>query len=309
MAINLTTRFLAKLHMQKSLDDTDDDDLIDRIINEVSQAIAAYTDRTFEITTYRRWYDGTGSPTLLLPDFPITRLFSVSIFSVTAMRVSSTDKRASVIVKDGNLFLNRTDSSGNEATEVEIKFTDQKTINTLATAIAAESTWSATVESSSDEGDQSSQLIRPVDGGNAADPDDIVLEIADDPEEARVAAESNQAIEMVRANTFRSAVFRSFPFGKTNIFVHFKAGFTLPEDLAANVAPTTPGNVPEDLTGYANEMTKAVYQSTKQNTGGLKSEKIGNYSYTLGANAKAVIQASLMDNRDGLSLHRSMRLV
>jgi len=311
MAENLTTMYWFKYHANIALTTTTDDTLIPKLIEEVSAAMGKRCARVWTNTERRLWLDGTGRDFITVPDFPITRILGVSIQTVNALKITNTTAQwASVAVRDGTMYLNSVNTSGTAASEIEIAFSSYKTISTLATQIDAQTGWDATVESNM--GNWSTQLIRPVDCSWSADGGYARLEIADLPSPARVRSESNQQIELadspdaVRGLPLR----RTFPPGTSNIMVWYKAGYTLPSPYNTNTAPTTAGNVPDDLTLLCNNITKSVYETTKQKTGAMKSEKFDNYSYTMGdGSSRAIIAQAIEDHREQLMNYVSSRLV
>lgn len=298
MAKNLTTRYLFKQYAKITA--TTDDSLIDVLINQCSQAIAAYCDRVFEATTYRAWLDGTGASYIMVPQWPVTRLYSASLSTVAVCKVENTSaKWANVIVKDGSLYLNSTDGTGAEATEIEAAFATYKDIDALATYISAQTGWSATVETS--QGDWSTQLIKPLSGRFAANSKWAELEVADEPEDVRMGANTNQRVEIISPYCF--------PMGRENVFVWYKAGYTLPAPLASNDAPTTDGNVPDDLTMACNQVVKAVLDGLGQKIGAMKSEKFDNYSYAVGDAGTAIMKQAIVDQAAVLIHHKSGKLI
>lgn len=300
MSVNLTTRYLAKVHANESLTTTTYDALIDILINQVSEAIAQACGRVFESTTYRKWFDGTGDRYLFLPEYPVTRLYSASINSIDVAKVKNTSAIwANVSVKDGVMYLNSTNSSGTDAAESTIALATYKIISTLATQIATISGWACTVDTGQDA--WASLLIRDIDGEWAVSPNDVTLEVPDEPEQARISSETNQCIEMVSPSIF--------PAGSKNIFIWYKAGYTLPAPIASSVAPTTAGDVPNDLTYICNDIIKQCLGASKQEVGVYNSERIGNYSYSIGPETRAAIQAGIESYRAALYPHKSTRLI
>jgi len=82
--MSLTTRYLYKQWCGK------DDDRLDQIVPQVSAIIGTFLHRTFALTVYRKWLDGTGDDKLLLPEWPITRIYGISTSAVSVMRVKNT---------------------------------------------------------------------------------------------------------------------------------------------------------------------------------------------------------------------------
>lgn len=60
---------LADLKTRLSISGTDDDDLLNDLLEEASRSIDDDTGRVFYTTTEARYFDGSGQDTLILPDF------------------------------------------------------------------------------------------------------------------------------------------------------------------------------------------------------------------------------------------------
>lgn len=298
MAKNLTTVFLYRQYAEITTD-TQTDLMLTRLIDQVSQAIAAYCDRTFELTTYKQWLDGTGRSFLALPQWPVTRLLGASTDTTDVGRLQFTGGTwATTTLKDGVLYLDSIDTAGAETSE-EITLASFPIMSGLATEVGTKTGWTLTVDG--DNGTQPSTLLRPFDGQWALSTDDIDLEIAEETDAVRLIESSNQQIEYPSG--------RAFPSGSQNVFVWYKAGYTLPVDNTNHTKLTTDGNVPDDLTLIANEILSAVFNAAGEAFTGVASEKIGNYSYTLGEGAQSAIQSSVMDHSAALTPHRSSRII
>ena len=299
MAKNLTTLFLFKQYADLETTVNDDKKIV-RLIDHVGQAIAAYCNRTFELTTYREWYDGTGTPRLTLNQFPVTRLLGASSDTVNVGSITNTSaKWASVTLRSAVLYLDAISSAGAETND-SVNISDNATIGDLETSVdALGNGWSMTVESG--KSTEASVLLRPFDGVWTVSPDDVDLDIADQTDAVRLVEGSNQQIEYPSLY--------HFPQGSQNVFVWYKAGYTLPVDNTGHTDLTTAGNVPDDLTLIANEIVSAVFNASGEEFAGAASERIGNYSYTLGSGAQAMIQSAIKEHGMALSTHRSSRVV
>lgn len=319
MAKNLTTRYLFKLHANLSLTITTFDALIDELINQVSEAIANHCARTFEATDYKRWFDGTGSNRLVMPEFPITNVYAVSASTKSvATLIFTGGSFATAGLRDGTLFL---DSINNSGTESHNTITlASNSMSALATAVSAVTGWTLTVES--EDTNEPAVLLRPFEGMWALTPDTADFEMMDETTDVQLAADSDQTLERGSNRSFgalhghqsRGHGFHNIPqdsglvfsYGRTNIFVWYKAGYTLPAPLAVNAAPTTEGNVPEDLTLICNQAIKDMYDMGKS-SGLLKSEKIGNYSYSNDPNVATDVKNIVGGYKDVLLKHKSAR--
>ena len=297
MAKNLTTVYLLKEFA--GIATNEDDRLLERLIDQVSEAIARYCGRTFEATTYREWYNGTGGSSLTLPQWPITNLYGVSLSTFKAAGISFTGGSwATCSLRSGVLYLDSIDTTGVE-THTTITLSDYPTIGLLKTEVETNTGWSVTPESGKTT--EPSQIIRPFDGEWALDAADVDFSIPDKTYYARLSAESNQTIERGARSTF--------PVGTANVFTWYKAGYTLPVDKANHADLETAGNVPDDLMLIAVEISKLVYESSTEEIGSMESEKTQTYSYKIRPGAAAMIQAALKDHEFVLTRHRSMKMI
>lgn len=313
MAKNLTTLYLFKLHAGIAAATTTNDTLLVALINSVSESIASWCNRTFELTEYKQWMNGNGSFVLTLDNWPITILKGVSKSTYQVGTIQYTGGSwAAVNISGTTLTLSSLDSSG-ASTDTEITLSG--TINDVKTLVDAVSGWTFSVNSADTA--KPAILMNAINGGSALYPDSVDTYIPDTPVAARVVSGTNQQIEIVgtvngiTGQAFNTATRNAgevdglhgggcgqdpyhddyfsgvdycraqqgFPPGQSNVFVWYKAGYTLPAPLNSNSAPTTAGDVPTDLTLICNSIVKEVFDDSKQD-GSMKSEKFTNYSYT-----------------------------
>src|SRR5574343_1611480 len=150
--MNLTTTTRYKSYA--GISGTSQDTLIGILIPMVSDQIAKHLCRDLEVTTYKRWVNGTGSPILRLEQWPILNVYQVSISTMTAGYIENTGattKRASVSFDGTNLSLMSVNASGTE-TLTDLPVATYKILSTLATAIEAVSGWEVTLDSTDYEG-------------------------------------------------------------------------------------------------------------------------------------------------------------
>lgn len=267
MASALTTQFLFK--QQAGVSGSTDDTLILRLIDDVSDAIERYCDRTFGTATYRQWLDGTGTERLLLPQWPVTNAFMVTSDYDDVMTVMFTGgEEASVSVTDTSVYLHSVSTAG-VATDTTIALATYKTVTALHTQIETVSGWSAVISSGMDT--RPTTLLRPMWADDATSPISAELTIASDSSKMRISLTSQRAIE--------SADGFCFPWGRRNIFVWYTAGYTLPVDNAGHTALTTTGDLPGGLIVAVNSIVNDVYQARRRDRT-LRSESLGDYSYT-----------------------------
>jgi hypothetical protein len=294
MAKNLTSVYRYKLFAGMTVTSTTYDTILASIIDQVSEAVARYTNRTFELQTWRQWLDGSGTSFLLVPEFPITAVYGISTNSIAFIEnVTNTTGQVATVSVD-ETYLTLFDITSGTETATQKALATYPTATTLAAQITGTSGWSCSIASGMDS--YPSRTLKPMSSETAKSPQKVTLEIADEPEPARVCSRSLQAVELVH--------WREFPMGRSNIFVLYRAGYTLP---VGTTSDTTAGNVPDDLQFAVNMMVKAVFDGRTQSIGGMKSESIGDYSYTLDTNARSILAQAMDENEAILLRHKSMR--
>jgi len=306
MATNLTTRYLVKQFAGIAAATTTWDGVIDALITQVSEGVAAHCGRTFELQEWRVWLDGTGENRLLLPEYPITALYGACLDSDSAATITyAGGKWATVNITQTTMTLQSVDATGTTAAS-DITLTG--TLTDCAALVGAVSGWTMTILSGF--ATSPAILIRNLEGGPALSPDYVELEIPGDLSGVRLASGAQQSIEMAGfgsnvAQAFGRAGMAAFTTGHSNVFVWYKAGYTLPEVLASSAAPTTAGNVPGDLVLAVNSIIKDVLDGSR-NDATMKSEKFTNYSYTKQDGSQGGVAAAIEAKSAALAPHRSM---
>lgn len=278
---DLITLAYAKAYMR--ITNSDNDALINQIIDAVSSQVERHCDRKFTQATYREWLDGSGCNAMRVPQYPITRLYRVAtnrdcIGSITYTG-SAGVATAGFSSSDRMLTLATVSSSGVEAFS-DIR-TSGKTLTELSTSVGAQSGWSMTVQNSATNGKLPAPDIRPFSDWSDQSSDDIDIEVPSEAINARVQSWTEDTIETVDNSGFYS-LGAGFPSGRSNVFVWYRAGYdTIPAGLQQTCA----------------NIVKQVYDSTTQDAS-VKSEKIGDYSYTLN---DAVISEAVAANSGELA--------
>lgn len=282
MANELTTLFLFRQHAGLSADATRDA-LLERLITDVSAAIGSACNRTFGATTYKAWIDGTGEWYLRLPQWPVTNIYQICTDTDTACTIEYTGsgEYADLSFDGTTVTLHSVGTDGVETTST-LAVATYKTVTTLAAAIAAVSGWSATVET--DMGTFPSALIRPIMAADVLTTSSYDLEVPTDPVAGvRLAQDTNRLVEAEDLETW--------PEGSQNVFVWYKAGYTLPVDDGTHESLQTAGNVPGGLVLAANECVYDAWNATRLD-GNVSSESIGGHNYVLGGasyNTRSVV--------------------
>ncbi len=128
---DLTTLAKAKEYLRAG---DDDDALIGNLISRSSAEIETMCDRYFNTDNYADWYDGNGSKTLYLEQWPVTAVSRATSGKFAALGItcsSTTMTYASARVTSANLILVHTDSSGSTTTTLSFS-----TYTTMATLLA-----------------------------------------------------------------------------------------------------------------------------------------------------------------------------
>ena len=297
MAQALTTQFLFRRWSNQAAPAGGSDPVLQAMIDLVSTAVATRLDRTFESATYRKWHNGTGTPTLQLDQWPVLALYGLGVSYQNAITITNTSAQYAAIQTTETGFTLFFVTAGIE-TESTLLFVTYPTVTLLAAAVNALSGWSATVLSNL--GSQPSAIIRPRLTGTCVSPDTFDIEIPDQYEQCRFCERTNRTIERRYGSIF--------PPGLSNIFVWYKAGYTLPVDNANHTALTTVGTVPLDLTQACNAIVKAVIDGSDDILGASSGGAIGDFGYQLTAGGRSILSVALDENMPALLPYRNLHL-
>ena len=188
-------------------------------------------------------------------------------------------------------------STAGAETKTELAVATYKTLLDLKTKIDTISGWSCTLDSTDYNGEAAS-FLRPIYGQEAWDKSTADLVLPDDTASVKIVSED--MIELVgpagfprdtsQADTVpRDWDTAGFPEGIANIFVWFKAGYTIPTDAAE-------GTLPAGLELLVHEVVSDLVASRSINSL-LQSERIGGYSYSLRTGGDGLAIASAIENR------------
>lgn len=290
--MNLTT--LTRFKAYAGISGSTQDATITALLPQVSDAIARYLGYPIEDQEFRGWYDGNtaasygrrgdyydqwDSPGLMLTDDsclstirlplqPITAVYHVAVTSRNVANITnSTAARATVSVSTTGVKLVAVTTAG-VASVTEKTFAANATLGALETAIETVSGWSMSIVGSTD-ATLPSILLRPGGGGNATYPAQATVNAAGNSEDVEIIGDD--AICAVRM---------IIPVGRANVFVWGRAGYVLPTD-------SVDGDLPGGLQLAVNQIMSDIVNSTKLNSS-LKSESLGDYSYSLGDVVAAV---------------------
>ena len=267
MSANLTTVFLVRQYADITDTSAAMTARLQRLIDQVVEAMERLGQITFAEATYKSWLNGTGKNYLLLDNWPVTRLYRVATARNDAIRsltYSGSGTHADVSVTSSAVELHWLDAAAAEHTS-SVTFSGNATIADLGAALNAVSDWGCQVQA--EHNNEASALLRPIDGAWAVSPDDVDLEIPDEGVNARIDPDTNRMITGP-----------CFPAGVENVFAWYKAGYALKEDDVDHTQVNTEGTVPDGLTLATNMIVKDVFD-LRQHDDTLRSEKLGDYSY------------------------------
>lgn len=315
MSASLTTS--ARFKAYAGITGTDQDALIASLIPQMSEQVIAHLKRDVAVATYKSWVNGSGSPILRLAQWPILAIYQVSLSTMAVGYIQNSSafiKRASVSFDGTNLSLMSVDNTGTE-TLTDLPVATSKTLSALKTAIEAVSGWEVTLNST-DYATEPSSMLRPIFSAPAADGDTADLVLPDSQEAVKLIAED--LIELIHPISFSSAesiiqgfanvpgIGEGFPTGSANVFVWYKAGYTLPSD-ASGETPASDGTLPPGLALIVHQIMQDVLSSTKLNSN-LQSESIGGYSYSLRSDSQGAVASAVRNRARDLDAYMKVTL-
>jgi hypothetical protein len=326
--MNLTTTTRFKVYA--GMTGTSQDALIAALIAQVSDQLVRYLRRDLAVTTYKSWIDGSGNPLQRLEQWPILAIYQVSVTSIIAgyiKNTAATTKRASVSFDGTNLSLMSVSNTGTE-TLTDKPVSTSKILSTLKTAIEAVTGWEVTLNSADYDGEPSN-MLRPIYAQDALDPNMANLLLPDHPEAVKLISEDTIELAtklepdmFARRSDARGSGFGGgsivpgfdatpgigggFPAGTANIFIWYKAGYTLPSDTSGET-PASDGTLPQGLALIVHEILQDVLSSTKLNSN-LQSESIGGYSYSLRSAANGAVASAIENRKKDLNLYRRVSI-
>ncbi len=248
---DLTTRTLVKEYL--GLTGSDNDDKIDTLVTNVSRAVKTWLDREVLSASYTEYRSGDGNGFIRLREYPITAVTRVAYGPEVAMYVtnsSTANQRATIQVSSAAVTLIRV-ASGVSTTTVLSAPSSYGTVTALAAAITAVANgWSATAVGSY--GSWPAADLKFIQGARSAIPGP-----------AEVYLYPNE-LGSWRMDDNTGLLHGAFPCGFNNLRFDYTAGYTsIPADLQQGVT-----------------MAVAQLFNLSQADPTLKSEKIGDYSYT-----------------------------
>lgn len=213
--------------------------IVQTVLNGVDKWVKQYCGRDFESTSYtNELYDGEGSASLFLKQYPIISVERLAIGTINGIKVhnaSADATRATVTVNNTGLVLIVT--GGANAGSDTLLFADYATLTLLATAITdivdtttgLSKDWTASVVSSTYTGHASSELL-PKYGAYCGITGGATWAYLEMPDEPLTDFEVFPDKGIIKYSG-------GFPEGTNNIVIDYTAGYaTLPEDLKLAVS-------------------------------------------------------------------------
>jgi len=259
----LTT--LANLKAWLGIGGSGDDGFLENIIDRSSDYIEQICDRKFKARDFVEWYDGDGSPTLQLDNWPVIKVYRVGYGVSDALTVSgnvSGDISASVMFRHDNVSVNRIASNG-AVTNTDFAYSSYKTTDSLASAINSTTGFSATSAVNT-----SVKWLHPVGGVDVVSTSFTATFASDSESEYRIDRDTGSVYlrSSPHFNNSTDAIeAQRFPRTRRSILVEYNAGFD---------------TIPDDIEQACIEVAASVW-SRRDVDDNLASESLGDYSYSI----------------------------
>lgn len=237
------------------------DEILNRLINDATASIETYCNRQFAARAYTmERYDGSGVKILQIRNYPIISVERIATLiddamSIIASSAGGYSATAEITRSEGELPANtqlKLVIRGTNASSDTVDFSTYTNLADLATQINTITGWTASANTGFTTFD-STELIQH--GARECLDTALALTVPHD------------RLDAYEVDYKGGEIYRSIGFGHgwRNIYVNYNGGYT---------------TIPADLEQIAIEIVSDVYGSRTVNNA-LKSEKIGDYSYTL----------------------------
>ena len=269
MAGDLTTVYLVKTLTGLDAENS----VLERYVSAVCREVKQLCGREFNLRDIYQWTRAIDGHVYLL-EWPLDRLVLCSIGTAAAFRIqrASGPAYASVQVKSDALVLVSVASGVTTASEVD--FSSHASVGDVADGAAGVNGWTVSNRDADLEG-LPAQYLKPR-TEDALYPA-YACPVVADPGERCSAEDVPSAEYMLRLGM-----------AADRVFLHYRAGYTLPEDTPDHSGLATSGDVPADLVMAVSTAVKDAYEDAR-NRGLLESEKIGDYSYRVGDVARRAV--------------------
>ncbi len=227
----------------------------------VEAMIKRYCNRDFESTDYKERYDGDGTSSLVLRQFPVTAITRLSLWPIDVIRIRNTSTSTNATISMSSTALSLT----KDGTTSTLAIATYTTFTLLVAAVnAAGSGWEAALQSSAYGSYLSTELIEKM-GLYCLNSNWAYLQMPYDRGEADFDIDSaNGIIYLTRfTNVSNGWDATGFPTGTRNIFINYTAGYS---------------TVPEDLKLAVKILVKYFYQRRMEETFGVSSFSSGGIS-------------------------------
>jgi len=273
---DLSTLFLFKQFA--GITDNSTDDLLARLISQVTAAVESRCDRTFGLATYRSWLDGEGGRTLLLPAWPISYIRQVAVDIDNAARITfSGGAHAEASVDGTTLRLATLSTTGAEST-TNLAVSSYATVAALGAAISAVAGWTYE-QLLADLAQKPPTLLQPLAGEWCLAPDYAELMVPDDGIRVARVPQTNRAIERYDG--------ACWPSGPNSVFVWYRAGYTLPVDAVGHGNLDVAGDLPGGLSDVFHRILLDTWRARDED-GNMAGESEGGYSFSRHAMTSAL---------------------
>lgn len=209
---------------------SDPTSIVSTIKSSVEAMVQTYCKRTLKSTSYSERYDGDGSTSLVLRQYPVTAISRFALWPIDVIRVANTNTSTNATVSVSSTGVTVT----KDGTSNTLAFATYTTFTLLVDAInALGSGWSAALQSSSYASYTSTSLIEKM-GMYCLNTTWAYLQMPYDRGESYFDIDSASGI--IYLNSFRNFdgnwKKNGFPIGTRNIFIDYTAGYsTIPDDL------------------------------------------------------------------------------
>lgn len=244
---------LSDLKSQLGITSTTDDTVLERCIDRASKSVESYCARVFKENRYYETHDTWNNWTVVLKQNPVSIVRLVAVDWMNAINVSSTistDAMVSVTVDQDHIHLYRVSSTGAE-TSTQAAFTSHETTSEIAAHISTITGFSA-----SSLVNLPSRYLRKMSG--------ISLLTSSAYLGAWRGGFNNYQVDLDTGIVYGKQLY-----GYRSMFIDYTAGYA-----------TVPYDVQEATTMIASR----IYNGRKRD-GGLSSESLGGYSYSLRASS------------------------
>ncbi len=260
------------------------DEILNRLINEATASIETYCSRKFKARAYMmERYKGSNLYTLQIRNYPVISVerIATSISSAMSVSASSTGAYSATVEitrSEGALPANtqlKLVIRGTNASSNTVSFDTYTNLTTLVAQINTLTGWSATINSGFETYD-STELIQH--GARECLNFALALTVPND----RL---SNYEVDYENGEIYYGA---GFCRGQLDVYIDYNGGYT---------------TIPADLEQIAIEIVSDVYGSRTVNNA-LKSEKIGDYSYTLNSGSDGGMNTAVTRRASDLAIWR-----